>query len=83
MAAALPSMVVDEITDFLATSPQPEQIIRFRLSESIERRAVDLLERNRQNELTADEQIEMDDFIRMDHFMTILKAKTRLVGHLM
>lgn len=78
MTVAQPTMLLDEITDFLATSPTPQAIIAFRPSEILERRALDLLQRNRENRLTPEERAEMEEFMRMDHFMTLLKAKARL-----
>lgn len=78
MAIAPDRTLFDEITDFLASAPTAEQIIAFKLSNEIEKRALDLLELNRQNRLTPDERDEMNAFVQMDHFMTVLKAKTRL-----
>ncbi len=78
MTIAQPAMLLDEITDFLASSPAPQEIIDYRPSEPLERRALDLLQRNRENRLTLEERAEMEEFMRMDHFMTLLKAKARL-----
>lgn len=77
MAVAYPSSPVNVVTDFLATNPSPEAIIAFRLPPSLEERAIELLERNRQDRLTDEERAELDEFARMDQFMTILKAKSR------
>ncbi len=78
MAAVQPVLLLDEITDFLTTSPTPQEIIAFKPSEVLERRALDLLQRHRENRLTTHERTEMEEFMRMDHFMTLLKAKARL-----
>jgi hypothetical protein len=78
MAVATPGILVDVITDFLATIPSSEQIVSFRLPEHLEQRAHELLELNRQNRLTDDERAELEDFMRMEQFMTILKIKARL-----
>jgi len=69
---------MDEITDFLASTPTPEEIIAYKLPEALETRAHELLDRNRNNTLTPDEKTEMEAFIEIDHLMTILKAKARL-----
>jgi hypothetical protein len=81
MATAQPVALLDEITDFLASGPTPQQIIDFRPSQALEHRALDLLTRNRENRLTPEERVEMEDFMRMEHFMTLLKAKARLKRH--
>jgi hypothetical protein len=78
MTVAQPTLLLDEITDFLASSPTPQEIVAFRPSETLERRALDLLQRNREHRLTGEERAEMEEFMRMDHFMTLLKAKARL-----
>jgi hypothetical protein len=78
MDATPAGLLLDEITDFLAASPTPEDIIRFKPSETLERRALELLTRNRESGLTPEERVEMDEFRKMEHFMTLLKAKARL-----
>lgn len=70
--------VFDVITDFLTTDPSTEEILAYKLPVELEQRAHDLMERHRNDQLTFDETLEMQDFMRMDRFMTLLKAKTRL-----
>jgi hypothetical protein len=70
--------VFDVITDFLAADPKPQAILDYRLPAELEARAAQLLEANREDRLTFDEEMEMYDFIRADDMMTLLKAKTRL-----
>lgn len=70
--------VFDIITDFLAADPSSEAIIAYRLPEWLEKRAQDLLEWQRQRDLSFDEQLELYDFIRADDMMSLLKAKTYL-----
>ncbi|MCD4686442.1 MAG: hypothetical protein K8S97_10955 [Anaerolineae bacterium] len=78
VAAAPPTLLMDEITDFLASSPAPQAIIEYKPSEVLERRALELLQRSRENQLSSDERDEMVEFMRLDQFMTLLKAKARL-----
>ena len=70
--------LLDEITDFLASSPAPQAIIDFQPSKALTHRALELLQANRENRLTPEDRAEMDEFMRMEHFMTLLKAKARL-----
>jgi PAS domain-containing protein len=70
--------IFDEVTDFLASAPSAEAIIGYTPSEELIARAQELLQRRRDDTLTPDERAEMDEFIRMEHFMTMLKLKTRL-----
>lgn len=78
MAIAQPPSIFDEILDFLASTPTAEDIITFKPSEGLSQRALYLLERNRQDALTSAERIEMDEFMRLNHFMNMLKIRTRL-----
>lgn len=78
MAVAPTRTVFDVITDFLATNPTPDAILAYRLPDELERRASELLQRQRENNLNFDDELEMFDFIRADDMMTLLKAKTRL-----
>ena len=78
MSTAPAKTILDEITDFIMTRPTPEEIIAFKLPDVLERRAHELMEYNRQNTLTPQDRIEMEEFMRVDHMMTMLKAKARL-----
>jgi hypothetical protein len=77
MATMETNTLFDEILDFLASSPTPEQIVDFHPSSRLQLRLRDLLDRNRNDELNSDEQIELDEFSRMNHFMSMLKIRAR------
>ena len=77
MAIAQPDTLFSEIIDFLAPTPTPEDIIAFKPSDRLEQRLSDLLERNRQDALTAEGRAELDEFLRMNHFMNMLKIRAR------
>jgi hypothetical protein len=68
----------DVITDFLVSDPSPEAILAYRLPDDLQTRALELLERNGEGQLSFDEELEMYDFMRADDMMSLLKAKTRL-----
>lgn len=77
MSFITPPILFDEILDFLASTPTPQAILEFRPSEQLQSRASSLLDKNRSGELTGDERHELDEFQRMNHFMTMLKARAR------
>ena len=77
MAVAQPDTLFSEILDFLASTPTPENIIAFRPSDRLEQRLSFLLEQNGEDALTAEERRELDEFLRMNHFMNILKIRAR------
>jgi hypothetical protein len=67
----------DEIIDFITSAPQPEQILAFRPSPSIQNRLEDLLEKKRETSLNEAEMHELDQFLLLEHLMRIAKAKAR------
>ena len=77
MVATQPETLFAEIIDFLASTPTPEAILAFKPSDRFEQRLSDLLEQNRQETLTAEERGELDEFMRMNHFMNMLKIRAR------
>ena len=78
MAFAPPQTLFDEITDFLAAAPTADQIIAFRPSMMLDQRLHTLLDKNAQGALSIEEQAELTEFLRMNHFLKMLKIKARL-----
>lgn len=71
------SLIFNEVLDFLASAPTPDQIIAFTPSEALQVRARYLLDANRGGTLTAEERTELDEFARMNHFVSMLKIRAR------
>lgn len=69
--------ILEEIADFLARRPAPQEVVDFRPSEGVQRRASELLERNREGELTAQERQELDQFTHAELLMRLIKARMR------
>ena len=70
--------VFDEITDFLAAEPSPQEIIAYHLPDDLQARADYLLERNREDLLTAEEREEMREFMNADEMFSLLKTKIKI-----
>ena len=77
MEVAPTETLFDDILGFLASTPTPEQISAFEPPESLQQRLSNLLERNRTDTLTTEEQTELDEFLRMNRFMSRLKLRAR------
>ncbi|RMF77615.1 MAG: hypothetical protein D6737_17160 [Chloroflexi bacterium] len=77
MSVVPPETIYDEIIDFLVSAPTPEQIIAFKPPEKLQARLSALLEQNRQHGLSTEEQAELDEFLRMNRFMSRLKLRAR------
>jgi hypothetical protein len=71
------STIFDEVLDFLASTPTPEQIINFHPSETSQVRLRELLDHNQTGILTAEERAELDEFSRLNHLMSMLKIRAR------
>jgi hypothetical protein len=78
LVVSQPPVLLDEIADVLASGPTPQGIIAFKPAEALQQRALEHLQRKREDHLTAAERHEMVEFMRMDHFMTVLRARARL-----
>lgn len=66
------------VLDFLTDSPSPQDIIAFKLPETASERAKQLLQKERQNSLTANEAQELDFYVELGDFLGILRAKAQV-----
>jgi hypothetical protein len=78
MALNIQQSVLSELADFIVSQPTLEAIITYSLPESLEQRAHELLEKNREESLTRDEREEMEHILAMEDMITLAKAKARL-----
>ncbi|MAS32862.1 MAG: hypothetical protein CL610_02570 [Anaerolineaceae bacterium] len=67
----------DELISFLASSPSAEELVAYRPPEELQARMSELLEKNRQDSLSIEEQTELDEFLRMNRFMSHLQTKAK------
>ena len=70
----LPNEIYHYILEFLVSRPSPEEVARFVPLPSMRARANELLEKNRSGTLTAVETKELDEYVRINHLITMLKA---------
>ena len=69
------SAIYDEVADFLAAGPTPEQIAAFRLSDASEQFISALLEANRTRGLAPAERAALDDYTRIERLMQAIKIR--------
>lgn len=67
--------VENEILDFLAVLPTPDEIFAFKVSDAVAERIRYLRDGNRNGTLTTEEIAEFDEALRWEHFMRMLKGK--------
>lgn len=70
----------EQVLEFLAAGPSAQEIINFRPTVEVQKRFSELLEANRQRQLTLAENEELDHYIHIDQMVSLLKAKAYRVG---
>jgi hypothetical protein len=70
--------VYDEILDQIALSTGPQDIVSFHPSEAANERVGELIRKEKEASLTADETAELDEYLRLEHIMRMVKARARL-----
>jgi len=70
-------LVFQEALNFLTSRPTPEQILMFKASPPAQERLEELLDKNREEGLTKDEETELDVYEQVNNLMILLKAHAR------
>ncbi len=65
----------EQLLEFLANGPSVQEIVAFRPRPEAQERFSQLLEISRQRALTAQEEEELDHYIRIEQMISLLKAK--------
>ena len=68
----------EEVVEFLASGPTPNEIIDFRPSPDIIERVQDLLDKNQESKLSEEVEEELDEYERLDYLMTLIKSRAQL-----
>jgi len=64
-----------EVVAFLARQPTADEIVAFRPSVAATARAQELLRRNQESALTAEEEAELDEMCDVDRFVSLVKVQ--------
>jgi hypothetical protein len=71
----------EEIVEFIA-SLSPREIVEFKPSDEARERVWGLLERQKQEPLAAEDKVELDHYVEVEHLMRLAKARARqLLAH--
>ena len=65
----------DKFLDFLVEKATPEEILAFKVSESLQARADELSELNKEGKLTSQEAVELQQMMEFDEWISLLKSK--------
>jgi hypothetical protein len=66
----------EEVADFIAAT-NPAKVLAFRPSEETKQRVSDLIEREKNGEITAEEKHELDYYMQLEHLMRMAKIFAR------
>ena len=68
-----------ELVDFVAGGTTPESVANFHPSADAQKRVSELIERERESQLTAEQSAELAHFLELEHILRMAKAKARLI----
>ena len=71
----LPNETYRYVLQFLIKQPSPKEVVEFEPTAEMQERASLLLQKNREGTLTPVEQKELDEYVRINHLVTMLKAR--------
>jgi hypothetical protein len=68
-----------EIIDFIAAGTTPEAVVNYHPSPEAQQRVAELIEREKDGGLSADEKAELDHYIELEHILRMAKARARFI----
>lgn len=72
------SRAYEEIVDFIASGPSPQNVVEFRASDATRERVADLIRREKDEALDPDEISELEHHLQLEHIMRLAKSRARL-----
>ena len=75
--AAVPSYL--EIIDFIASGTTPQTVAEYHPSPEAQRRVAELIAREEEGGLSAEEKSELDHFMDLEHILRLAKARARQI----
>lgn len=67
----------DEFVDFIAGGNTPQSVVDFRPSDEAKAYVANLIRRQKDDSLSADETAELNHFLQIEHLMRLAKARAR------
>ena len=65
----------EEIINFLAGGITSQSLIDFQVSEQVKEKVADFIFREKNNVISPDEKIELDDYLILEHLLRLAKAR--------
>ncbi|MCE9554003.1 MAG: hypothetical protein K8T91_11595 [Planctomycetes bacterium] len=67
----------EEIVAFIAAGTNPATVVSFQASDATKQRVADLIHLEKNDGLSAEEEAELNDYLRLEHIMRLAKAQAR------
>jgi hypothetical protein len=67
----------EEIVEFIASGTTPNNVAAFRPSEEAKERVADLIQREKNSDVSPDEESELNHYLQLEHLMRLAKARAR------
>lgn len=67
--------VYEEVINFIAAGTTPNGVIDFQPSESVKERVTELVQREKNAEISPEEKTELDRYMQLEHIMRLAKAR--------
>ena len=68
-----------EVVDFIASGSTPNDVARYHPSQEAQERLAELIDREKESKLSAEETAELNHFLELEHILRVAKAKARLI----
>jgi len=73
-----PNPIYLELVDFVAAGSTPREVAEFHPSPEAQARVAELVEREKDSQLTPEEASELAHFLELEHILRMAKARARL-----
>jgi hypothetical protein len=78
MALNIQHSIFIELADFLVSQPTLEELANYKVSPGVQQHMDNLLEKNREFGLSAEERLELEKILAVSQVMTLAKTKAQL-----
>ena len=73
----VPTRVYEEVIEFIAAGPTSDRVADFLPSEAARERVVELIRREKDAGLSAEDRSELEHYLQLEHLMRLAKARAR------
>ena len=67
----------EEIIDFIAAGTTPQGLVAFHPSDAVQQRVAGLVECSKDGSISAEDRLELEAYLQLEHIMILAKARAR------